>query len=615
MRISPRATRLRPRPKPRRCSGPRARSCGRLVLSVLTILLLLAAGARRLAAAAAAATTAADTSCRILRYSFEPDCLVRDPAGACHFDETHPDFGPQVAVWIEAADSSRFVDTLMVTNAVALYGIGNRPGRWDFRSGPRFPYGRRPMALPVWAHRRGIVYSSVIMSDGQDDDIASHQEVSSPEPYFCRPMMASEVVDAITCASGNFRSSKGSFDTTMTLGPSYYPPRGDLVDWGNLCVPIISVDGAGCDYGDARQFGLLNDVDTVATATPHYDQTYSGSWTIPASLAPGDYALMIEVGKEFDSNPSFTHASFMTTVELQFYSEYGFDGNVGQPSVVYRLDFTVPADPAAPPTSAATSVPVGYGDWTGASGDLTPMDARIGASPGSGSGRLRVTDGAGGPGRVHLDGAACPPVDCTTASPPDPPRVDEPTADQDPAAAAFQFRQGSDLGNPVLAYELRYTADNQRQLDETTFARWTPAPAPAPAAPGTVTSVTLPVLEPTTGYAVGLRTQGACGWSQPAFIRVYAGRAKYTQLSGCVVATAAYGSALHPDVALLRHERDLAVGQSSLARLVALLYAESAPPLATLVGQSEVVRTVVRAVLAPAVLVNRGALLLGQRGE
>ena len=50
-----------------------------------------------------------------------------------------------------------FIDTLVVTNGVALYGIGNRPGRWDFRSGPRFPYGRRIMALPVWAHRRGVL--------------------------------------------------------------------------------------------------------------------------------------------------------------------------------------------------------------------------------------------------------------------------------------------------------------------------------------------------------------------------------------------------------------------------------------------------------------------------
>ena len=48
----------------------------------------------------------------------------------------------------------------MVTSAVAIHGIGNRPGRWDMRSGPRFPYGRRQMALPIWAHARGQLYDS-----------------------------------------------------------------------------------------------------------------------------------------------------------------------------------------------------------------------------------------------------------------------------------------------------------------------------------------------------------------------------------------------------------------------------------------------------------------------
>jgi hypothetical protein len=589
-----------------------------------------AATATTVASAATTATVgptaalATPPPCRVLRYSFEPDCFVRDASGLCHFTESHPDLGPQIAVWVETADGARFVDTLMVTNAVALYGIGNRPGRWDFRSGPRFPYGRRPMALPVWAHHRGVVYAGVVMTDGRDDEIASHQEVSSPEPYFCRPMMASEVVDAITCASGNFRSVKGSFaapgpggTTTapapeVTAPPSFYPPRGDLVDWGNLCVPLVSADGSGCDYGDARQFGLLNDVDTVATATPHYDRTFSGSWTVPTSLPAGDYTLMVEIGKEFDSNPSFTHTSFLTPVERTYYDDYGFDQNVGQPSVVYRLGFTLPADPAAPLAPAAVSLPVGYGDWTGASGDLTPIDPQITSDvAGSGVARLRDTDGPGGLGRVHLDAATCAPLDCTTATVPDPPRISEPTGTEDPSAATFQFRQTGDHGLPVLAYELRYAPDNQRQLDETAFERWAAAPAPTPDVPGTITAVTLPTLQPTSGYAIALRAQGTCGWSKPAFIRLYVGKSRYTTLSGCVVATAAYGSALHPDVTLLRQERNRVVARSPVARLVALLYAQSAPPLADLLGQSELARAVVRSLLRPALLLNRGLLHRG----
>ena len=88
-----------------------------------------------------------------------------------------------------APTATTFVDTLMVTNGVALYGIANRPGRWDFRSGPLFPYGRREMALPVWAHRRGVLYDAVTMNDGMDSWMTFHEPVSSPESHFCRPMM------------------------------------------------------------------------------------------------------------------------------------------------------------------------------------------------------------------------------------------------------------------------------------------------------------------------------------------------------------------------------------------------------------------------------------------
>jgi len=165
--------------------------------------------------------------CRTLRYSFQtasrpPEAL---PPGALELP-------PQIAVWIETADGA-FIDTLMVTTGVALRGIGNRPGQVELPSGPKFPYGRRPMALPVWAHARGHLYPSVVMVDGDETDLGGHEESSSPEPYFCRPMLPSEVVDAITCPSGSFRSVKGIFagDGSMT----YYPPRGDNKEgWDNI---------------------------------------------------------------------------------------------------------------------------------------------------------------------------------------------------------------------------------------------------------------------------------------------------------------------------------------------------------------------------------------------
>jgi hypothetical protein len=547
-------------------------------------------------------------TCRLLQYTFEPDCFERDGAGSCQFDVNRPDLGPQIAVWVESADGTMFVDTLMATNAVALYGIGNRPGRWDFRSGPRFPYGRRLMALPVWAHRRGVVYQGIVMDDGRDDWMTFHEPVSSPESYFCRPMMPSEVVDAVTCASGNFRGAKGIFD--RTIPQSYYPPRGDLIDWGSLCIPPVSISGSNCDYGDARQFGIINDLDVVATATPAYDRPFSGTWSFPPALPGGDYALMVEVSKEFDSNPSFDHPSFITPEEISNFNGYGLEGNVGQPSVVFRLPFQLSAGAPVPATTATD--PIGYGDWTGVSGDLTPLDAQIDDGPGSGAGRLRVSDGPGGPARLHLIEGTCAPLDCATAPAPESPRVEEPTTAQAATSATFTFRQASDSGAPVIGYELRFTAvPISSELDETSFSRWTPAPVPDVAAPGTDTPVTIDGLLPQTGYAIELRAQGVCGWSVPSFLRVSTSRMRYTQLSGCVIATAAYGSDLDPDVALLRRQRDWAAERSGLARIAALLYGQSAPPLAQLVGRSPTLRAVVRSWLRPVIAADQALRAAG----
>jgi hypothetical protein len=563
-------------------------------------------------------------TCRLLQYAFEPDCFERGAAGSCRFDAAHPDLGTQVAAWIESADGTAFVDTLMATNAVALHGIGNRPGRWDMRSGPRFPYGRRPMALPVWAHRRGILYDAIVMDDGRDDWMSFHEAASSPETYFCRPMMQTEIVDAVTCASGTFHSVKGIFDRSMPQ--SYYPPRGDLIDWGSVCIPPLSGGQPGCDFGDARQFGIIDDLDAIATATPAYDQVFSGTWTIPSSLADGDYAFFLEVNKEFDSNSSFSHPSFINPDEVANYNAYGQSGNVGQPSVVYRLPFHLSAAPIA--ATVATSA-AGYGDWTGLSGDTTPIDDHLSTQPGSGLGRLRVSDGPGGPARVHLVGAPCAPLDCATAAPPDAPRVDEPTAVQAATTAAFSFQQSSDNGAAVIGYELRYvipsasfmagsavkptaygTPYSSFTIDESTFSRWTPAPAPAVTAPGAETAVSLSDLLPQSEYAVGLRAKGACGWSATSFIRVHTGAMPYAKLSGCVIATAAYGSDLDPDVALLRRERDWAAERSGLVTLAALLYARSAPPLADLLRRSDTARAGVRSLLRPAISANRALSVL-----
>ncbi|WP_434424459.1 hypothetical protein [Nannocystis pusilla] len=70
----------------------------------------------------------------------------------------------QIAIWLEDA-KGEYVQDVMVTQAVGKYGIGNRPGIWNFLSSWRAPYGPRVSVLPVWAHRRGKTYPKIILHD------------------------------------------------------------------------------------------------------------------------------------------------------------------------------------------------------------------------------------------------------------------------------------------------------------------------------------------------------------------------------------------------------------------------------------------------------------------
>ena len=88
---------------------------------------------------------------------------------------------------------------------------------------------------------------------------------------------------------------KGKFDPT-TL--SYYPPRSDLTSFTSR-----RRQRSADLRGDQRS-------DAVAAATPPYGAVYNGIWPVPSTLPPGDYALMVEVNKEYDSNASHMHSDF-----------------------------------------------------------------------------------------------------------------------------------------------------------------------------------------------------------------------------------------------------------------------------------------------------------------
>src|SRR4051795_5897569 len=97
----------------------------------------------------------------------------------------------------------------------------------------------------------------------------------------------------------------------------------------------------------------------VAAPPPAYGKPFEGLWTVPVDLPDGDYALLVEVNKEFDNNGSHAPPAF-TEMSL---SASGLKNNFGQPSVVYRVPFHLSR---SAPVTAATMDIAGYGDWDGA---------------------------------------------------------------------------------------------------------------------------------------------------------------------------------------------------------------------------------------------------------
>ena len=68
---------------------------------------------------------------------------------------------------------------------------------------------------------------------------------------------------------------------------------------------------------------------------------------------------------------------------------------------------------------------------------------------------------------------------------------------------------------------------------------------------------------------------------------------------GCFIATAAYGSYLHPDVQLLRDFRDRHLLSNTMGRIFVNFYYQVSPPMANIIRQNEILRMVIRTMLAP----------------
>ena len=354
------------------------------------------------------------------------------------------------------------------------------------------------------------------MNDGMEGELVGHENTSSPEPYFCRPMALDEIVDAVTCPSGLFRSAKGLLDRTQP--PSYYPPRADLFDFGGTpCLPRIGYPGS-CDPGDSAQYFALDDVDAVATATPPYGAPYVGRWIVPADLAARRLCARGRGGErvrhERRPRPPQRGERYGHAVLQQRRPARECRSAVGS--------ISGPVQPGNHGRGASARDIVGYGDWTGATGDVTAPDGTMSSAPGSGVGRLPLFDSdANGQARVSVTLGACASVDCASTPSPLPLPVSF-TATATAASAGSEPR--SRCCSPARTAASRSSAT-------TCATRAFPTPPPsirlrsppgrrrglAAGTPGTSTTAQINGLTPETIYGAGISARGVCGSSPPTF--------------------------------------------------------------------------------------------------
>jgi hypothetical protein len=515
-----------------------------------------------------------------------------------------PTDGLQIVVWIETVDGtpfgSSYYDTLFVTQQVGTYGLGNRPGRYDFNSGPIWPYGRRITTFPVWSHRNGKKFPAVLFQNDINEDPEYCQNVtedgafqscgennlshpfnqSSRETHFCRPLMFGEQSwDTATCATTAF-TDKGRFSTDLAKTTGY-PPRTDITR-------------ATPDSDSVSMFKLMNPFDAVSQPTPIGGALAHAPWPVPAELPSGNYIMFVEASKEFDFNGSFGPAQYPSPANL-FWNDYGKPYR-GQPSVVYTVPFTI-SDTA---TTATTQTYFGHGDPLGAVGDITPASPADNITidtPGSGASRLQLVSDGGDMYRVRVD---VRPKD-TFETPGMPGEMQPVVVGGSNTTVSFVAPGIGAAHTRVTGYEIRVRANDE--MTAANFADSMPTSVRVvPEDPGHVQTVDINNLLPETEYWIGVRAFDGChNLGELAITKITTTARIAGAVDACFVATAAYGSVMANDVELLRHFRDAMLQSTVLGELGVEAYYTFGPLVAGVVGESDLLRASARDILAPIV--------------
>jgi len=535
--------------------------------------------AASLALAPSVAAAEGKGECHVVGVEFQPQVRTDLAPG------TNPP--PQIVVWVEDT-AGVYIDTLFITKQTGTHGLGNRPGRYDFNSGPMWPYGRRITVFPVWADRkRGtdgqpLLYDQVVFQNTDENNLSHPFNQSSRDPHFCRPMQPTEPAwDALSCASPNASfTDKGVLDSLATK--SKYPPRQDVQR------------APGMDSASVDMYAALNTFDAVSQATPPPGAVAEISWPIPLGMKAGSYVMWVEVSKEFDHNGTYTPAAYPSPSGIPW-AEYG-EAYRGQPSVIYKVPFTI----GTTASTALTATYEGYGDPDGQDGLISPPDATISTSVvGSGAARFALVTDGNDNFRVRV--TSRPEFD--SALPGTPAAVEVDTSTSNTALVSFVAPGDDGATGKVKGYEIRYrtggavTAENfddPQSID--------PKITMEVAEPGSTQAFTIDRLLPETEYSVGIRAYDDCHNTGTLEVRNFkTSERAMGEVDACFVATAAYGSVMAADVQMLRHLRDSVLRKTVLGELAVEAYYTFGPAVAGVVGESELLRATAREALGPIV--------------